>query len=69
MRNESALLQQRWFRMESQMTANSPSNTQQKLTRVYSDHRQEEILYRVHYVSEEKRGCKIYTIQQVEEIE
>ena len=51
------------------MTAATPSNTQQKLTWIYSDHRQEEILYRVHYVVEQKRGCTIYTIQRVEEIE
>jgi hypothetical protein len=51
------------------MTSTTPINAEQKLTWIYSDHRQEEVLYRVHYVIEQKRGCKIYTIQRMEEIE
>jgi len=43
--------------------------TDQKLTRIYSDHRKKEVLYRVEYFVEEQNGCKIYTLQHLEELE
>jgi hypothetical protein len=55
--------------MKSRMTSITPNSTEQKLTWVYSDHRQQEVLYRVHYAIEERQGCKIYTIQRLEELE
>ena len=55
--------------MKSLMTSTPPITTEQRLTRIYSDRLQKEILYRVYYSIEEKNGCKIYTIEHLEELE
>lgn len=54
---------------ETAMISTTPENTEQKLTWIYSERRKEEVLYRVHYLIEEKAGCRIYTIQRLEELE
>ena len=51
------------------MTTTTPTHIEQKLTWIYSDRRQAQVLYRVHYLIEDKKGCKIYTIQRLEELE
>lgn len=55
--------------MKSLMTSTAPTTTEQKLARVYSEHREQQILYRVLYAVEDRQGCKVYTIQGLEELE
>lgn len=46
-----------------------PIRTLEKLTRFYSLRREREIAVRVQYSVEDRNGCKIYGLTQVEELD
>jgi len=51
------------------MIQSRPVDHLEKLARIYCERREREILFRIRYTVHEQNGCKVYELQQVEELE
>lgn len=51
------------------MTENSPVQRLQKLSRMWTQRREKEIAVRIYYDVRQEGKCKIYCLQQVDELE
>jgi len=51
------------------MTANNPVEKLSKIARIWSSAREREIAVKIYYELEVQGACKIYSLNQVEEIE
>ena len=51
------------------MRPDAPIEQVDKLTRIYSERRERQILLRLQYSMQEEAGCKIYSLQKVDELE
>ena len=54
---------------QNEVVMTTPDTIESKLTRIYSERRQQDVVLRVAYWVEQSGGCKIYRLQQIEELE